>query len=411
MLRQQGRPMHQTHNRRKTAIAAAVALFMLAFIATSCKQEEGNFLYVPLPRYEKHPYLIYGGDNTMMTVRWQLTETADSHIEWGTADGVYDLGSITTTENSPDRDQHIHQHTITGLTPGTRYYYRVTTIGGTRTGSFFAAPAAAATALKFVAYGDSRTYRGTHDRLAGGILELYDADPAYRTLLLSMGDLVSSGGLEIDWTREFFSPSMTNLRTIMLSVPFIATVGNHDLSLGGTVLFKKYFPYPYASVAGRYWSFDFGPAHFAIVDGYTDFSAGSAQRTWLGNDLSATTKTWKFVLIHQPGWSAGGGHLNNTNIQDSIEPLCETYGVDVLFAGHNHYYARAEVPYGAGKKVYHVTTGGGGAPLHFPQEGRTNVVTISRSYHYCAVEIAGNTLTLRAIDIDANEIDSFSITK
>lgn len=403
--------MHRFCQRSKPVIAAAVAGIMLVLASASCNSKETDYYYIPELNYEKQPYLVYAGDNTKMTVQWQLTKTAGGQIEWGTTEGVYDLGSVATTENSPEKYQHVHHYTISGLTPGSTYYYRVTTPGGAYTGSFSAAPDITATSLKFIAYGDTRTYWRTHEALAGTIEDLYASDPAYRTLIAAVGDLVTEGGLEVYWTHEFFRDSMVNLRSIMRSVPYFTAVGNHDIKRDDGVLFKKYFPYPFESSGGRYWSFDYGPAHFAIVDGYTDFSTGSAQHGWLDTDLSAAAKPWKFVVVHQPGWSAGGGHENYTSVQDYIEPLCETYGVDILFAGHNHYYARAEVPYDTGKTVYHITTGGGGAPLHTPNPAATYVVKTSRSHHFCAVEIDGNTLTLRAIDIGGNEIDAFTITK
>ncbi|NOQ97639.1 MAG: T9SS type A sorting domain-containing protein [Calditrichae bacterium] len=109
-------------------------------------------------------------------------------------------------------------------------------------------------------------------------------------------------------------------------------------------------------------------------------------------------------MLHEPGWSAGGGHENNTNVQNYIQPLCEQYGVTMVIAGHNHYYARALV-----NGVYHMTTGGGGAPLHWPESGHPNVQKTSFSHHFCEVNIRGNYLDFTAINISGAVIDEFSI--
>jgi hypothetical protein len=179
-------------------------------------------------------------------------------------------------------------------------------------------------------------------------------------------------------------------------------MGNHEES---GELYEKYFPYPFEE-GGRYWSFDYGPAHFVMVDQYVDYGAGSTQLEWIDNDLDLTDKTWKFVFFHEPGWSAGG-HSNEQDVQDYIQPLCEAYGVDMTFAGHNHYYARAWV-----NGVHHITTGGGGAPLRTPDPDYTpEVVATSESNHFCKVEIQGNTLTFTAVKPDGTEIDSLSIYK
>jgi len=116
-----------------------------------------------------------------------------------------------------------------------------------------------------------------------------------------------------------------------------------------------------------------------------------------------TTKPWKIIIFHEPGWSAGG-HGNNSVVQDNIQPLCETYGVDIVFAGHNHYYARADV-----NGIQHITTGGGGAPLYTPDSSYPYVVAAEETLHFCEIEIHGETLYLTARDTEGSVIDAFSL--
>ena len=196
---------------------------------------------------------------------------------------------------------------------------------------------------------------------------------------------------------------------MLANVPMSSSIGNHE---GTGALFRKYFPYPYGT--GRfYWSFDYGPAHFAVVDEYASYAPGSAQYTWLENDLRSSTKPWKFVYLHEPGWSAAGGHPNNADVQTYIQPLCERYGVPILFAGHNHYYARA-VTYRSDNNapLHHVTTGGGGAPLGTPISTEPNIVAASRSYHFCKINIVNNDeLQFQAIDDGGAIIDQFTVKR
>ena len=155
-------------------------------------------------------------------------------------------------------------------------------------------------------------------------------------------------------------------------------------------------------MADRYWSFDYGPVHVVIVDQYVDYGPGSAQLTWVEDDLSASMKDWKIIVLHEPGWSAGGGHGNNGWVQRYIQPLCERYGVDIIFCGHNHYYARADV-----MGVQHITTGGGGAPLHTPHPSYPFVVAAARTYEFCKIDIRGHELTFEAVKPDGTIIDRF----
>jgi hypothetical protein len=342
----------------------------------------------------KAPYLTYPGTNTEMDVRWQLLLEDTCTLEWG-LDTSYGLGSVETAEYGVD---HQHAHTITGLVPGTVYFYRVTQGTAQHTGTFRAAPADHETSVKFFAYGDTRTYPEDHNAVASDVVAAFTADPEFHTFLACVGDLVTDGDSETDWDTEFFDPSYTGLKTMLACLAYQSAMGNHEES---GVLFAKYFPYPF--VGGRYWSFDYGPCHFAVVDQYTAYGPGSDQLIWLEGDLASTSKPWKFVYLHEPGWSAGG-HANNPSVQDYIQPICETHDVAIVFAGHNHYYARAIV-----NDVQHITTGGGGAPLYTPNLTYPNVVTGSKSYHYCAVEIDGGILHLEAVDTTSAVIDSFTI--
>jgi len=313
-------------------------------------------------------------------------------IEWG-SDQTYSVGSAISSEYNAD---HQHKYVITGLTPGNSYYYRVTAGGQTYTGSFHAAPPDNATNVAFFAYGDSRSFPSIHDQVASEMIATYQTDPDFQSLTISVGDLVTDGDIDSYWDSEHFNTSYTNITGLMAHTPYVSVIGNHE---GSGVLFMKYFPYPY--VNDRYWSYDYGPVHFTVVDQYVDYSPGSAELTWIENDLASTTKPWKVIYMHRPGWSAGI-HSNDTTVQNYIHPLCLQYGVSIVFAGHNHYYSRAVVD-----GVQYITTGGGGAPLHTPDPNNPYVVATSMNYHFCRVQINNNILTYETVKSDGAIIDSF----
>jgi hypothetical protein len=346
------------------------------------------------PAFKKGTYLIYPGDNTKMTVLWQLPMTQGCTLAWGT-DTSYSTDSNTTTEYG----DHQHSCTITGLTPGTKYYYKVTAGTFETTGSFRAAPAADATSVKFLAYGDTRTYPASHSEVCAGINSTIASDPDYQTILLQTGDWVEADA-EINWTDEFFNRSYPAQLQTEATLPIQGCMGNHE---GMATYFTKYWPYPY--VAARYWSFDYGPAHIVILDQYTAYTPGSAQYIWLVNDLSTSTKKWKFIVLHQPGWTMGT-HPNDASVQTYIQPLCLQYGVQVVFCGHNHLYARAVVD-----GVHHITAGGGGAPLYAPGPVRPNIVIYDRTLHYCKIAIDGNSMNIQTLRPDGTIVDQFYVDK
>ncbi len=342
---------------------------------------------------KKGPYLIFPGDNTKMTVLLQLDRTQTCTIQWGQTDSYWS-GSVNTNEYGVD---HQHKYTFTGLTPGTKYYYRVTSLGIEQTGTFYSASAASATSVKFLAYGDTRSQPAIHNSVNTTMVDTYTMDSGFQTILLHSGDW-SSADTETAWATEFFDPAQESCKELRRNLPINGCWGNHE---GSGVYYEKYYPYPY--VTPEYWSFDYGPMHVAIIDQSLSYSTGSAQYNWLVNDLATSSKPWKFIVLHEPGYSAGV-HGDNTSVQNYIQPLCVQYGVSIVFCGHNHYYARKTVD-----GVKHLTLGGGGAPLYDPNPSMVEVA--SKSYHFAKISINGNQLDFEALKPDGTVIDLFTLIK
>ncbi|UCC21657.1 MAG: metallophosphoesterase, partial [Planctomycetota bacterium] len=150
------------------------------------------------------------------------------------------------------------------------------------------------------------------------------------------------------------------------------------------------------------------PALFVIVDQYdARLNRKSPQLAWIKDQLATTSKQWKFIILHSPGYSAGGGHPDDRAVQKLIHPLCVEYGADIIFGGHNHYYARCEVD-----GIQHLTLGGGGAPLREPDPNYSEYIEYCEMvHHFGKVAINGNTLNFEAISADdGSVIDSFTIT-
>lgn len=348
----------------------------------------------------KGPYLIYPGNNTEMMVLWQLDGTQACFLEWG-IDTSYSDANTVTSEYGMD---HQHKHTITNLVPGSKYYYRLTVDPNQYTGSFRAAPPEDVNEVRFLGYGDTRTNIFDHDMVDKAMFDAFEADPNYHTFTLLSGDWVDDGEEEQDWDNEFFNHLCLNTLKLQANLPINGCIGNHEYDDDSTppTFFDKYWPYPY--VDGFYWSFDYGPVHIAVIDQYDrSYAPGSPQYNWLEDDLRWTNKEWKFLQLHEPGYSAGGTHGDNDDVQDWIQPLCEQYRVDIVFCGHNHYYARCDK-----NGVKHITSGGGGAPLRNGSLYYSDYVEVyEKTYHFCKIDIRGDVLTFQAVKPDGTIIDQF----
>ena len=348
---------------------------------------------LPEVSFTKGPYLVPGADAASMKILWKDSKAANYWVEFG-FDITYELGKTTPSNVTVDG---LAEATLANLLPGKHYVYRVTDGKSQAAGSFNTSPINS-TDLTFWVYGDSRDGPQIQDSIDGDILTSVRENPASQSFVLFSGDIMAVAD-EASLQSNQFEAKYPSTREMMRTLPMINAMGNHD----GTKLFTKYFPYPFKG--NYYWSFDYGPVHVALVDQYADVSDASPQWLWLKQDLAASTQPWKFILLHEPGWSAGT-HPNNEIVQNIIQKIAVNTGVSVIFAGHNHYYARAEVD-----GVVHITTGGGGAPLYTPISGSLDVKIVNKAFHYLKVSIEGNTLTATALTPDNQPIDEFTINK
>ncbi|RLC63774.1 MAG: hypothetical protein DRI01_04615 [Chloroflexi bacterium] len=110
-------------------------------------------------------------------------------------------------------------------------------------------------------------------------------------------------------------------------------LGNHELN------HANYFDLFYLPGNERWYSFDYGNAHFTClqIDGFADYSIGSEQYNWLEQDLASTNQTWKFVFFHFPPYSSAS-HGSDLNVRAALQPLFEEHDVDIVFTGHDHSY-------------------------------------------------------------------------
>ena len=66
----------------------------------------------------------------------------------------------------------------------------------------------------------------------------------------------------------------------------------------------------------------------------------STEYDWLNNHLQYISEDpnvlWKFVFMHYPLFSISRNDGDNETLKQNLFPLLKQYGIDVVFAGHNH---------------------------------------------------------------------------
>ena len=163
-------------------------------------------------------------------------------------------------------------------------------------------------------------------------------DPQF---VLHTGDVVYPDGQASGYDPFFFQPYQALARR----APIFPTLGNHDYrtASGQPYLDAFYLPHNNPADTERYYSFDWGNAHFTALDFNTGPDAGSTGMA-AGNDLAATDKPWKFVFYHQAIYSSGPhGYESWVKAKrELLAPIFEQYHVDVVFNGHDHDYERTQ---------------------------------------------------------------------
>jgi calcineurin-like phosphoesterase family protein len=194
---------------------------------------------------------------------------------------------------------------------------------------------------RFMAVGDTGTGGKEQYELAGVMARYWQSFPFEFALM--MGDNLYGTDKAEDYKRKFedaYKPLLDN------KVKFYASLGNHDES-------NQRF-YDHFNMNGEeYYNFKKGNVSFyALNSNYMD----KKQLAWLDEKLKGDTSDWKVAFFHHPPYSSGGKHGSSSGLREVVEPLFLKYGVNVVMAGHEHFYERIKPQ----KGIYYFISGAGG---------------------------------------------------
>jgi 3',5'-cyclic AMP phosphodiesterase CpdA len=243
-------------------------------------------------------------------------------------------------------------------------------------------------AVRFAVIGDSGTGAPPQYEIASLMLAAHRQFPF--DFVLMLGDNIYGSKTPADFKKKFEDPYRSLLDA---GVKFYASLGNHDE-------INERFYKPFNMEGKRFYSFRRGNAEFFALDSnYMD----REQLDWLNKSLTDSHAKWKICFFHKPLYSDGRTHGPDRDLRKHIEPLLDQYGVNVVFAGHDHVYERLKPQNGI---QYFVLGNSGQLRFHNLRPSPETAVGFDTDRTFGLVEIAGDQLYYQVIAGAGETVDS-----
>jgi len=340
---------------------------------------------------------IQSTTGTSARITWWTNIPAPSTVSYGIGTPSLLVGE------SPNVQQHVML--IGGLQPGSTYAYTVTS-GAVSSGPWsFTTARSAGSTYTFSAVGDF----GGGSAQGTSLANLIGAGGDF---VLTVGDNVYPDSRDPDFEHtywdfdhRFFKPYAVAFRQ---QTAWLAG-GNHEYY--GDEAFWRIAWLPNNE---RWYSYDWGNAHFLVLDSEQPFGPGTPQGAFAAADLAANqSDAWRIVVVHRPPYSSTSANSSSSTVRADLVPLLEQQNVDLVLTGHSHNYERTYplvggVPSEGG--VTYVVSGGGGNGLNqftIPQPSWS--AHRQAIYQYLRITVSSSSLQVDARDQFGAVFDSFTL--
>lgn len=186
----------------------------------------------------------------------------------------------------------------------------------------FGATATAQTSFRFTIIGDrtGETEPGVYQRV---LKEAAAGNPAF---FLSVGDTIQ--GMR-DLINEAEWQDAEQMLAPYKRIPLFLTPGNHDVwNDSSAALYRRH------SGHDLHYSFDYGRAHFTVLDNSRTEVFTADEMAFLTDDLKAhASQPLKFIVSHKPLWAVSV-MLDSPNFE--LHRIAKRFGVQYVIAGHVH---------------------------------------------------------------------------
>jgi hypothetical protein len=270
-----------------------------------------------------------------MVVVWATEQRGDAVAEWSSESASNSANGDSYCYN---HDKAFHMVVMDGLTLGEEVTYRVGD-GNVWSQEFTFTPFNPdAEHFEWISIADHGLSSEALD-----VTEAIIADSEAQLVTIS-GDISYADGNQNVWD-EWFSTQQES----MASIPWVTTVGNHENEPAvGFEAYEHRFDSDGVIESETFWfSRNIPGVHLVFMSTEHEYTPGSVQYNWLQNDLQAANtpdarneKPFIIVIGHKPMYSSNDYHGSEVELRDALEALYVENGVNLVIAGHDHFYER-----------------------------------------------------------------------
>jgi 3',5'-cyclic AMP phosphodiesterase CpdA len=249
--------------------------------------------------------------------------------------------------------------------------------------------------LKFAVIGDNGTGSKEEYQIAEQMVRTHRQYPFGFVLML--GDNLYGSDSPKEFVKKFEKPYKGLLD---MGIKFYAALGNHDDPV-------RQISYEHFNMGGKkYYTFKprDGVRFFALDSNYMD----KKQLDWLETELKNSGSEWKIVYFHHPIYSSGEKHGSNVELRSALEPVLVKYGVDVVLAGHEHFYERVKP-----QKGIHYFILGSSGKLRRGNIGKTELTAkgFDQDNAFMLADIEGDRMSFRVMTRSGKTVDAGNIQR
>lgn len=295
--------------------------------------------------YQSNISLSMGADESQMNFTWYSPlENASLTV----ADNASLTGAQTITAAATVANDGLYscKATVTGLEPGTTYYYQLSNKGYTSDVYHFTTDDGGAFSFAYVGDPQIGASGNAASDTAGwdNTLNIIDTNSIFSdvSFLLSAGDQVNTASSESEYDGYLDHDALTGL-------PVATVIGNHD---SGSNAYSQHFnvanesdDYGVTNAGGDSY-FVYNNVLFLVLNSNDKSVAGHQE--FMKNAIKATEDqdiSWKVVTFHHSIYTVASHSSDSyitdpTGFKNSMAPIFKDLDIDVVLQGHDHVYCR-----------------------------------------------------------------------